>query len=293
MTATTRPHHTGRCVLSAQGLWLNYLPAKYALPDDDVRWVLKNVSVQVREGEFLALVGINGCGKSSLLQALSGLMKAHRGEVTLDLPDEQPARLADMSRRSIARRIATMHQVLPPMPGVTVTQLVDQGQYPHRGALAMLGRPSGGATAQAIAAVGMTAFAHRALDSLSGGERQRARLALALAQKGRVLLLDEPTAHLDIRHQLEMLSLIRDLQRSHGLTVVMVIHDLDQAARFADRIVALTEGQVSADGRPEDVLTSQLLAEVFGVRGRVERDKATDRLHCFLDEPVSPGVERD
>jgi iron complex transport system ATP-binding protein len=248
------------------------------------RTVLDGVSLTVESGEWVALVGRNGCGKSTLLRLLGGTVRPGGGTVLLD---GRP--VADMRRRDVARRVAVLHQHLPPMPGMTVRQLVAQGRYPHRGPLSMLWRPDDDQVMDALTATGVDGLGDREVDSLSGGERQRVRLALALAQQTPVLLLDEPTAFLDVRHQLEVLTLVRRLHRERRLTVVAVLHELDHAARFTDRIVALAAGRVAADGPPGQVLTPDFLTEVFGVRGRVETDTYTGKVRALADEPVPEG----
>lgn len=274
------PSAEGRTAVSAERVWLSY--RRGPVPDDG--WVLRDVSVAIRGSEITAFVGVNGCGKSTLLQVLSGLLAPQRGSVVLH--GDAGRRLGSMPPRRVAREIAVMHQVLPPMPGVTVAQLVEQGRYPHRGPLGMLSRSRDPQVAEALAAVGMADMAARPVEELSGGERQRVRLALALAQQAPILMLDEPTAHLDIGHQLEMLELVATLRRRHGLTVVAVLHDLDHAARFADRVIALKQGSIVADGCPGDVITAGLLRDVFAVEGRVVTDDLTGRAHCLLDRAI-------
>lgn len=227
--------------------------------------VLSGVDLDVRQGELLALVGVNGCGKSTLLQCLAGALRPHRGTIRIGPGGGEEIRR--LSRRELARRVAVMHQSLPPVPGLTVRHLVEQGRYPHRGMLGLLSGDAGPAVDEALAAVGATHLAETEVDALSGGQRQNVRLAVVLAQRSPVLLLDEPTAHLDVRHQLLLLDLVRRQQRDRGLTIVAVLHDLDQAARYADRVVVLDAGRVVADGSAADVVTTELLREVFGVHG--------------------------
>jgi len=257
--------------------------------------VLTDVGLDVHDGEFLALIGRNGCGKSSLLGLMSGLLRPWTGAVRLRVPLEHPVGghgegltdLGALSPRRRARRMAVMHQSLPPLPGVTVRALVEQGRHPHRGMLGMLSAARSPEIEQALEAVDMLALADRDVDELSGGERQRARLALALAQQPSLLLLDEPTAHLDVHQQLQTLDLVDRLRRERGLTVVAVLHELDHALRFATRVVALHGGGVVADGPVEQVVDDDLLRTVYSVQGRVLRDAHTDRLHCLVDRPVS------
>ncbi len=262
-------------------------PAEDALRVEGVRFgypgrpVLDGVDLRIRPGELVALIGLNGCGKSTLLRLVAGLLRPQEGRVLLQDQD-----LARLSRRATARRVALLHQSGPPVPGMTVRQLVRQGRYAARGPLGMLREGDDEACRCALADAGVGAWAARPVDSLSGGERQRVRLAMALAQDTPVLLLDEPTTYLDLRHQLEVLQTVVRLREERALTVVMVLHDLAHAARFAERIVALREGRVAADGAPADVVTPELLAHVLGVAGRVGRDPQGGWPVCYPDHPL-------
>lgn len=247
------------------------------------RAVLRGVDLSVRAGESVALVGLNGCGKSTLLRLCAGLLRPTGGRMLLGGDD-----LARLSRRTAARRVALLHQSSPPVAGMTVRQLVRQGRYADRGPLGMLRDADDGVCARALADVGVADWSDRLVESLSGGERQRVRLAMALAQDTRVLLLDEPTTYLDLRHQLDVLSTVARLRRERDLTVVMVLHDLGQAARFTDRIVALRDGRVHADGPPARVVTPELLAEAFGVVGRVGTDPGGGWPVCYPDHSLPP-----
>ncbi|MFB4313997.1 ABC transporter ATP-binding protein [Actinomadura sp. 21ATH] len=246
------------------------------------RRVLDDVSLRVRSGELVALVGLNGCGKSTLLRLAAGVLRPEEGRVSVDGAD-----MARVSRRDAARKVALLHQAAPAVPGLTVRQLIRQGRYATRGPLGMLRVGDDAVTIRAMRDVGVQQWADRPVDALSGGERQRVRLALALAQDAPVLLLDEPTTYLDLRHQLEVLQLVTRLREERGLTVLMVLHDLDLASRFAERLVALRNGRVAAEGPPAQVVTRELLREVFGVDGRVGRDPERGWPVCYPDEPVS------
>ncbi|WP_435239727.1 ABC transporter ATP-binding protein [Streptomyces sp. YPW6] len=247
------------------------------------RPVLRGVDLSIRAGELVALIGLNGCGKSTFLKLAAGLLTPSGGRVLLDGGD-----VARLPRRTAARRVALLHQSAPSVPGLSVRQLVRQGRYAARGPLGMLREGDDEVTSRALADVGVTAWADRLVDALSGGERQRVRLAMALAQDAPVLFLDEPTTYLDLRHQLEVLQTVVRLRAERRLTVVMVLHDLNHAARFADRIVALREGRIAADGPPGDVVTRRLLAEVLGVDGRVGIDDEGGWPVCYPDHPLDP-----
>ncbi|MFF3350201.1 ABC transporter ATP-binding protein [Streptomyces sp. NPDC002779] len=247
--------------------------------------VLRGVDVTVEPGELTALIGLNGCGKSTLLRLVAGLLRPDEGRVLLGEDD-----LARLSRRATARRVALLHQSSPGVPGMTVRHLVRQGRYAARGPLGMLREGDDPVVRRALRDVGVEHWADREVDELSGGERQRVRLAMALAQDTRVLLLDEPTTYLDLHHQLDVLQTVVRLREERGLTVVMVLHDLAHAARFAERIVALREGRVVADGTPKEVVTPGLLADVLRVAGRVGRDPEGGWPVCYPDHPL-PALE--
>jgi iron complex transport system ATP-binding protein len=240
------------------------------------RVVLAGLEIAIGGGGITALVGPNGSGKSTLLKTLARLLQPSAGAVYLD-----GLAIRRLPSPEVARRLAILPQGPVAPAGLTVGELVEQGRYPHAGALRMLRRQDHAAIAEAIALTNMESFAHRPLDSLSGGERQRAWIALALAQATPVLLLDEPTTFLDIGHQLEVLELVRRLNEERGMTIVLVLHDLNQAARYAGRMVALNNGQIVADGPPAAVLTAETLATVFGVRAHILQDPATGTPVCL------------
>ncbi|MFP5375663.1 MAG: ABC transporter ATP-binding protein [Acidimicrobiia bacterium] len=232
------------------------------------------MSLAVEAGTTTFLVGGNGSGKSTLLRVLAGLAAPQQGTVRVHGRD-----IASCSRRALARRLAHLPQAPLVPDGVTVEELVVLGRHPHR---PLLGGPDGAdreAVRWAMGATGVAGFAGRMVSELSGGERQRAWVALALAQQAPVVLLDEPTTFLDIRHQLEVLELLRGLARRQGLAVLAVLHDLNQAAAFADRLVVLGSGRVLAQGRPAEVLTAGLVRRAFGVDADVERRGGTVTCH--------------
>lgn len=228
------------------------------------RLVIPGLSLQIAMGQITALVGPNGSGKSTLLKALARVARPKGGMVYLD-----GRAIARLTTREVALQLAILPQGPTAPDELTVAELVEQGRYPHAGPLRMLREQDHVAIHEALTQTNIEQFRHRRLDSLSGGERQRAWIALALAQATPILLLDEPTTFLDVGHQMEVLNLIQTLNRLHGKTIVLVVHDLNHAARYAHRIVVLQNGRIVADGAPRDVLTSSLLADVFQVQAHI------------------------
>lgn len=229
------------------------------------RLVIGGVSLVLREGETLGLLGPNGSGKSSLLRLLAGLRRPSGGAVLLD-----GRSLAGHRRRTVAQRIAVVEQQVSTDINLTVEQIVRLGRIPHRGVWSGDATADDAAVERALAHTGTVHMRNRDWRTLSGGEQQRVQIARALAQEPRELLLDEPTNHLDIRHQFELLALIRDLP----VTAVVTLHDLTLAALFCDRLVVLAEGRVAAAGAPAEVLTPALISAVYGVDARVIADGA-------------------
>lgn len=231
------------------------------------RRVVRDVSLALAAGEVIGIIGPNGSGKTTLVRLLSGVLVPQAGMVRLG-----GAPLTALGRREIARRIA----VLPQAPRLdfpfTALEAVLMGRAPHRSGLGLPGRHDVEVARWAMTLVDVAGLASRPVDALSGGERQRVFLARALAQEPGVLLLDEPTAHLDLRHQVGILGVARDLARERGLAVASVLHDLNMAARWCDRLVLLAAGTVVAAGSPGDVLVPERLAAAFGIGVTVHED---------------------
>ncbi|MBZ6133719.1 ABC transporter ATP-binding protein [Streptomyces olivaceus] len=236
--------------------------------------VVHGASVTLRPGEVTVLVGPNGSGKSTLLRTVARLQRARSATVGIDGTTDALA----LTSREFSRYVALLTQGRPTPAGLTVRDVVEFGRYPYRG---RWGRPDPDGPAavdRALALTGVDGLAERVADQLSGGQLQRVWLAGCLAQETGVLLLDEPTTYLDLRYQVELLDLIRDLADDHGIAVGVVLHDLDQAAAVADRIALLEAGRIVADGSPEDVLTPERLTAVYGIRIDVATDPLTGRL---------------
>ena len=237
--------------------------------------VLNEVTLSILRGTVTAIIGPNGSGKSTLLRTLARLLRPETGSVLLD-----GAAIARMSPGHVARQIATLPQSPGAVPGMTVQELVEQGRYPHTGPLRMRSDKDRAAVERALELTASSRFRHRLLNSLSGGERQRVWIALALAQEPRILLLDEPTTFLDVNHQIQALNLIRALNREHGLTVVMALHDLNQASQYAERLVVLHGGRIVEEGLPAEVIREDVLASVFNVQAHISVSPIDGALLC-------------
>nr|WP_206314004.1 ABC transporter ATP-binding protein [Streptomyces coryli] len=230
--------------------------------------------MNLRPGEVTVLVGPNGSGKSTLLRTVARLQRAREASLVLDGETDGLA----LSSREFARQVALLTQGRPTPSGLTVRDVVEFGRYPYRGRWGKADPGGRAAVDRALAMTGVTELAERGAEHLSGGQLQRVWLAGCLAQDTGVLLLDEPTTYLDLRYQVELLDLVRDLADDHRIAVGAVLHDLDQAAAIADRMVLLDSGRVVAEGRPEDVLTPEQLTKTYGIRIEVDDDPLTGRL---------------
>ncbi len=224
------------------------------------RTLLQPLSLTFPPGKVTGLIGHNGSGKSTLLKMLGRHHAASSGEVLLN---QQP--VGRWNSKAFARQVAYLPQQLPAAEGMTVRELVAIGRYPWHGALGRFGQEDRDRVEDAIAQVGLNAFAGRLVDSLSGGERQRAWLAMMVAQNSRCLLLDEPTSALDIAHQVEVLALIKVLSQQRGLTVIAVLHDINMAARYCDHLVALRQGAMIAEGDAEAIMQPEVLGAIYGI----------------------------
>ncbi|MFJ7073748.1 ABC transporter ATP-binding protein [Streptomyces sp. NPDC098781] len=235
--------------------------------------VVHGASVTLRPGQVTVLVGPNGSGKSTLLRTIARLQRPRTATLVIDDTDG----LA-LTPREFSRRVALLTQGRPTPGGLTVRDVVEFGRYPYRGRWGRADPDGPAAVERALAMTGVAELAGRGAEHLSGGQLQRVWLAGCLAQETGVLLLDEPTTYLDLRYQIELLDLVRDLADDHGIAVGAVLHDLDQAAALADRIVLLHDGRIAAEGLPEDVLTAERLTGVYGIRIEVGTDPLTGRL---------------
>ncbi|MFE9386854.1 ABC transporter ATP-binding protein [Streptomyces sp. NPDC007025] len=236
----------------------------------DQRTIARELDVAVPDRSFTVVVGPNACGKSTLLRALSRMLKPTRGQVLLDGAD-----VAGLPAKSLARTLGLLPQSSTAPDGITVADLVARGRYPHQGLLRQWSRDDERVVAESMAATGVEGLGDRFVDELSGGQRQRVWIAMALAQQTPLLLLDEPTTYLDIAHQIEILDLCARLHEEEGRTLVAVLHDLNHAARYATHLIAMRDGRIVAQGEPGEIVTAELVAEVFGMPCRVIDDPET------------------
>ncbi len=252
--------------LETRGLSLGY----------ETRTIVEGLHLELKSGSITTLVGANGSGKSTILRALARLLKPQAGAVLLD-----GKAIHTLPTKTVAKRLAILPQAPFAPEGLTVEALAWFGRYPHQGF--MQGRTSHDTEIvnRALEQTRMTPFKDRALETLSGGQRQRAWIAMSLAQDTPILLLDEPTTYLDVKYQLEVLHLLAELNTEGGKTVVMVLHDLNQAAQFSHELVVVKDGRVVAQDSPERVLTLELLRDVFGLEAHLIRDPGSGKPHVI------------
>jgi iron complex transport system ATP-binding protein len=248
--------------LNAENLTLGY----------ETHVVVEGLDLRVLPGRITGIVGANACGKSTLLRAMSRLLKPRAGCVLLDGRD-----IFHMPTKQLARTLGLLPQSPIAPEGISVADLVGRGRYPHQRLFSRWNAEDTAAVAAALEATSITELSERTVDELSGGQRQRVWIAMALAQKTDILLLDEPTTFLDVSHQVEILDLLVDLNHSRGTTIVMVLHDLNLAARYCDELVAMADKRIFAAGDPEQVLTEENIRAVFGINSKVIIDPTSGK----------------
>ncbi len=241
--------------------------AEHVTAGYDNKTILQDISVTIPSNQISIIIGANGCGKSTLLKTMARLIKPTSGQVILDgkpiqqIPPKQLARVLGLLPQS------------PIVPeGISVADLVGRGRFPHHTFLKGWTKKDYEAVAEAMEIMNITEFANRPIDELSGGQRQRVWIAMALAQQTDILFLDEPTTYLDITYQVEILDMLTDLNKKYGTTIVMVLHDINLSARYADHIFALHKGKLVAEGAPAEVITSALIKDIFGLNCTVIQD---------------------
>ena len=255
------------------------------------RRVVDGIDMEIPSGRISVIVGANACGKSTLLKTISRLLTPQEGAVVLD-----GKRIDQIPTKELARTLGLLPQQPIAPEGIAVADLVGRGRHPHQKLFRSWTAADDRAVTEALAATGVLDLADRSVDELSGGQRQRVWIAMALAQQTDVLLLDEPTTFLDVSHQIDVLDLLADLNATRGTTIVMVLHDINLAARYADHLFALRQGRLVASGVPDDVVTSELVREVFDLESLVIPDPVSGapmvlprgRHHSRADSDASP-----
>jgi len=265
---------------------MNRLETKHLTLSYDGTPIIKDLYLALPSQQITALVGPNGCGKSTLLRGLARLLKPRRGTVYLD-----GAEISKLCTKAVAKRLGILPQSPIAPEGLTVRDLVAQGRYPYQNWLQQWSKQDEEMVAWALDLSGMTEFADRALDHLSGGQRQRAWIAMALAQDTEILLLDEPTTFLDLAHQIDILELLLQLNQTQDRTIIMVLHDLNQAARYADNMVVIQQGEIYDQGRPKQVMTEAMVSNVFGVNSRIVPDPVVGTPMCVPLSRRTAGKE--
>lgn len=233
--------------------------------------IVKDLSLKIAPGKITSIVGANACGKSTLLRTISRLLSPSGGQVLLDGKSVHQS-----PTRTLARTLGLLPQSPIAPEGITVGDLISRGRHPHHGLMSRWNKKDDEAVANALEVTKLTDLIDREVDELSGGQRQRVWIAMALAQETDILLLDEPTTFLDVTHQVEVLDLLVDLNVQRGITIVMVLHDLNLAARYSDYLLAMVNGQVHTYGEPENVLTSDTIQAVFGLSNQIVLDPVSN-----------------
>lgn len=233
--------------------------------------IIKDTSIRVDKGEIVSIIGPNGSGKSTLIKGLSRCLKLNSGEIFLNGKN-----INSFPNKEIAKEMAILPQMKNITEDISVEELVSYGRYPHLGFGKRLDKEDRKVIQWAIKKTGLEKLKDREVVNLSGGEAQRAWIAMALAQEPKILVLDEPTTYLDISYQMEVLELIKDLNESLGITVIMVLHDLNQAARYSHNIYVLRDGEIFKEGKPKEIMSSSLLKDIFRIEAHIYKDKIND-----------------
>ncbi len=242
----------------------------------DSATIVRNLNLEIPAGKTTVLVGANGCGKSTLLRGLAKLLKPKSGIVCLDGKN-----IFQLKAKTVAKKLGMLPQSPTAPEGLTVRDLVAMGRYPYQSWMQQWSTEDEKKVAEALEITTMTDLADRSLDSLSGGQRQQAWIAMVLAQDTDILLLDEPTTFLDLSHQVQLLDLLDELQEINGKTIVMILHDLNLSCRYADYLIAIQQGKVYATGTPEQVMTEEMVRDVFNLECRIVNDPLANTPMCI------------
>ncbi|WP_088013223.1 ABC transporter ATP-binding protein [Gottfriedia acidiceleris] len=239
------------------------------------RLIVKDLNIKIPDKQITTIIGSNGCGKSTLLKAITRIISHQSGTIILDGEN-----IASENTKLLAKKMAILPQTPESASGLTVGELVSYGRFPYQSGFGRLTKKDIEVIDWALEVTGTKEYKYKSVDSLSGGQRQRVWIAMALAQETEIIFLDEPTTYLDLAHQLEILELLQKLNQEQERTIVMVLHDLNQAARFADYIIALKDGEIVKAGSCEEVITHEILKKVFSIDTVIGRDPRTNKPMC-------------
>lgn len=240
------------------------------------RQIVQDLSIQIPDRKITTIIGSNGCGKSTLLKAITRIVPHQRGQIVLDGQSIQR-----VNTKELAKQLAILPQTQESASGLLVEELVSYGRFPYQKAFGQLSKKDREIIEWALDVTNTFAFRHQPVDSLSGGQRQRVWIAMALAQDTEIIFLDEPTTYLDMAHQLEVLELLKKLNEEENRTIVMVLHDLNQAVRFSDHIIAMSDGRLIRSGKPEEIMTPDILKKVFHINAVIGKDPRTSKPICL------------
>ena len=238
--------------------------------------VVESLNMKIKKGKVTSIIGANGCGKSTILKAIGRIIKKKSGSVYINGYD-----IDYQKSKEIAKQVSILSQISVAPSTLTCYELVSYGRFPYQKGFGMMSQEDRTIVNWALESTNLTSFRDRPICSLSGGQRQRVWIAMALAQNGNIILLDEPTTYLDLSCQLEILELLLKLNRENGTTIVMVLHDLNLAAKYSDNLIAIKDGKIFKSGMTEDVITEKMLNECFGVSAEIIVDKESGKPLCF------------
>ena len=243
--------------------------------------IVKDLNLSIPEGKITTIIGANGCGKSTILKTLARILKPKSGEIYI-----AGTEINKQSSKELAKKMAVLPQSPKAPDGLTVQELIAYGRFPHQKGFGSLSKEDHDIVNWALEVTGISEFKDRTIDALSGGQRQRAWIAMALAQETDILLLDEPTTYLDLAHQLDILKLLEELNKKQGRTIVMVIHELNNAARFADHMIGVKKGKIVCEGTPKEVMTNQNLKEIFNIDAEIIEEPKSGNPVCLTYDSI-------
>ena len=243
--------------------------------------IVKDLNLDIPKGKITTIIGSNGCGKSTILKTIARIIQPKSGDIFVN-----NINIKDQSPKELAKAVAVLPQSPQAPSGLTVEELIAYGRFPHQKGFGKMRKEDNDIVTWALQSTGIEEFRDRPIEALSGGQRQRAWIAMALAQQTDILILDEPTTYLDLAHQLEILKLLEELNRKQGTTIVMVIHALNNAARFADHMIGVKKGKVICQGSAEEVMTKENLKELFNIDAEIVQDPRNNKPVCLTYDMI-------